>query len=492
MTGPITKIAEQEGYAVHDKAPKIERKPVSLPKLDPRLFEFQTETIHRIVNTPSHGFMPIYEMGMGKTVVALQYAGLLGPTRTLVIAPRMVCSQWEDMADDWWPGHPEIKVIHSGKEAKADAIEQNPGISVVSYRLASYYAQMDFDLVIADESHHVMNHRAAQSQAVFRIFENNVGNPRLMLDATPIMTRPHQIRHQLHCLYPTRYGGHRTFAERYCNMVLNEYTGFREPKGLNKDHVRELRERINLVSHRVTMSEYGHLMPKWRLNTLWVKAKRSTATIDKLFANAKDPSDITDEMLATFTPQKLQAAYDWVDNAVRTQDNICVLTYFHHTCNEVAQHLRNKHGDCLVYAVTGKSPDKKRHRMIQDLLDAPRSILVVTMGCIREGINSLAGFDQALLAELYWSQGYMEQVLGRFRRANRACNVTILAVSGTHEEAVAIKLRERSDDQSMLLRKGATSKKFSKRLLGKRSEKEELAELREAAANRIQADEYGL
>lgn len=504
LKGTIAGIAVERGLHFLDKTSNKRRKKASLANIDERLYSFQRQGVGRILD--ERGYMLAYDTGMGKTPPTCQALATVSPDRTLIIAPAMVRLQWADEIDKWWPNHPEITVVETGKQAKE--VAGNPGpITVVSYNMAVYFKDAKFDALVGDEFHHVMSPKVAMSAAVFKIFENNHANAvRVALTATPIMTRPWQIRHQLHCLYPYRYGGHWAFAERYCRMVLNEHGRGRrvelptgevyyepalKPEGIDQEFAEELRGRLALVMQRVTKEEYGHLLPKWTITPIKVSASRKSAKVMRAIRAAKRASDLKDSMIADLTSEKMSAACEWIKNSLVNNRHLLVLTHLKHTAQEIGGRIRSSTRSALVRNIDGDLTPRKRAKAIQEVLESPSGVLITTMHAVKEGLNSLVAFDQALLAELYWSPGVMSQVLGRLYRVNGSCNVSILVVQGTIEESIVWTLQKRMKDLGKAISTGAAERKLSRAFDEVNDEEDEFQALKQMAANQLAADEYG-
>jgi superfamily II DNA or RNA helicase len=503
LKGTIASIALERGLQFIDKTKPIRKRSAKLRNLDERLYSYQEQGVGHILD--ARGYMLAYDTGMGKTPPTCQALATVSPKKTLIVTPAMVRLQWIDEIEKWWPNHPEVTVVETGKQAKE--VAQSPGpVTVVSYNMAVYFKDAKFDALVGDEFHHVMNQKAAMSAAVCKIFENNHEGHRIALTATPIMTRPWQIRHQLHCLYPYRYGGHWAFAERYCKMVLNEHGRGRrvetpdgevyyepalKPEGIDPEFASELQMRLALVMQRVTKEEYGHLLPKWNIMPIKVAASRKSAKVMRAFRAARRASDLKDSMIADLTSEKMSASCDWIKNALINNPHVLVMTHLKHTAQEIGGRIRSSTRNVLVCNIDGDLSPKRRGKAIEEVLASPAGVLITTMHAVKEGLNSLVGFDQALLAELYWSPGTMSQVLGRLYRVNGACNVAILVVQGTVEENIAWTLQKRMKDIGKAVSAGSAEKKLSAAFDEVNNEEDEFQALKQMAASQLVADEYG-
>ncbi len=110
------------------------------------------------------------------------------------------------------------------------------------------------------------------------------------------------------------------------------------------------------------------------------------------------------------------------------------------------------------------------------------------MASVKEGINTMAGFDNALLAELYYTPGMMTQVLGRFHRLSGACNVAILSIEGSWEEIISFRLQEKIRASGMLQKSAMAEEALNDAL--DEDEDEAFESLRKVAAEMVEEDVY--
>jgi superfamily II DNA or RNA helicase len=77
--------------------------------------------------------------------------------------------------------------------------------------------------------------------------------------------------------------------------------------------------------------------------------------------------------------------------------------------------LQRSHPELRVVAVTGRLGDDERRVVVEELMAAPRRVLVAT-DCLSEGVNLQEGFDAALHYDLPWNPNRLEQREGRVDR----------------------------------------------------------------------------
>jgi len=396
------------------------------------------------------------------------------------------------MLDTWWPGHPEIGVIE--KSADVAKFKDLPFLAT-SYELCYHFKDAKFDAVIVDESHAIANRKAARAKAVRAIMDNNLGALRLLLTGTPIMNEVWQLWHQLDTLWPGRVGTFSQFCERYTNIGSNDYSAW-IPTGVNPRFSSELQARLATMCDRATKQEWEHLLPPFVLTLLRVRTKKKINPREILAEFTRmDAHNATgmDKIVRGFADDKARHAAEFVQEAMTNIDHMVVLTHLKATGMEIAalltKHFNKAYEEVEIFYFDGDVGIRQRNKAIEDAKTCKRAVLVATMHSVKEGINSLVDFDQALLAEMYWSPGLMAQVLGRFQRLNGSCNVTLMIMEGTHEEMIAQSLIKKMGASRQVLKASANERDLNDALQDTMSEEEEFALLQEIVAEHLE-EEY--
>lgn len=169
------------------------------------LLAHQAETIARVLTEETPRFILADEVGLGKTIEACVI--LKGLTRrfshlkTLIVVPASLSKQWfYELDQKFWLRFPSRSV---------DFKESAPGMLITTEdlehddKLWSFVQSQDWDLLIADEAHH-LHKRTALYERVYFLSEH--AQYALILSATPIQRRAQELFHLLRLLDPPRYG----------------------------------------------------------------------------------------------------------------------------------------------------------------------------------------------------------------------------------------------------------------------------------------------
>lgn len=292
----------------------------------------------------------LWDMGVGKTAVALEVLRLLRAwgrfKRALVLVPPIVLTTWEresekvtngefkvalwssdevtakDLAAVGWnkelPKAGYVNTVLASRAEKADVV-------VVSYAMARIEAQqakkekrpsafdhIDYDVVIADESHSIGEWESQQTQAALDLSAK--AGRRILLTGTAA-DHPKKLYPQLRFLAP---GLMPLSYKEYCDKYM-----VRHPEiyhlVLSYKNLDDLNGRVNLVASRMKKSECLTLPPRttidvpFRLGAKQAKrynelVKEQQASVDLFLKNKKHLPVIQDEVHAVNRSDLITAA----------------------------------------------------------------------------------------------------------------------------------------------------------------------------------------
>jgi len=169
------------------------------------LLAHQAETIARVLTEEKPRFILADEVGLGKTIEACVI--LKGLTRrfsqlkTLIVVPSSLAKQWfYELDQKFWLRFPSRSV---------DFKDSAPGMLITTEdlehddKLWSFVKLQHWDLLIADEAHH-LHKRTELYERVY--FLSQHAKYALILSATPIQRRAQELFYLLRLLDPPRYG----------------------------------------------------------------------------------------------------------------------------------------------------------------------------------------------------------------------------------------------------------------------------------------------
>lgn len=356
-----------------------------------------------------------YEMGLGKTASSITALQMRNVKAAVIVCPAMARGVWERELYQWWPNHPEVEALTTGKAVAASTAP----IRIVSYALLN---ELKFDTppeaFIFDELHYLANSRSRRSRIARDITERYPQAFRGGLTGTIFTNDPTSGWNPLDTIYPGRVGTYFKWSKRYTDAYHNGY-GW-EFKGINEKHARELKYRITAMVSRVTKAEVAHLLPDFTPQLVYLDEGQ-----DRL----KAAKDLIESAVAEGTPHVV--GFTWQVNSAK----------------KLAKMLK------LPRAVTGDIPPHKRDKLLEEL-KAGR-ITVATIASTKEAID-LTHAAVAVYAELTYDLLPIVQSLGRLHRLSGTQNVTVKILADPADDEVAQSLQRKIQGLNAVLKLGVS------------------------------------
>jgi SNF2 family DNA or RNA helicase len=162
-----------------------------------------------------------YEMGLGKTLVSVEWAKRKGAEVVIVVAPLNTRRSWINTIKEQLPGTDIFMLENKPKHVLSfkHLREQKPGWYIVGWEMMRTGAitSEHADLIIADEVHRATNMKALQTE-LLREFTSEY---KLALSGTPAGNRPEGLWAVLNWLWPDLYKSYWKWIERYWRTIRN-------------------------------------------------------------------------------------------------------------------------------------------------------------------------------------------------------------------------------------------------------------------------------
>jgi SNF2 family DNA or RNA helicase len=233
------------------------------------LMPFQKQTVAMALERPGIGVYS--EPGLGKTIVGIatgyELANRNEITRTVVVVPAAVRTQWEREILKFTHTRPEDIVVVRGDKKKREAAYaagKDAKWFIVHYDMLSRDKELlsplfDGAFVIADEAHRLKNPGAARTAAMHDLCRT--AKRRMALTGTPVETHPGEWVEILSGFaVPGCLGSTYENLERY--RWKRAHGGFEGAKNVN-----ELRARSKMFFIRFTKAEVAKHLPPLRVQT---------------------------------------------------------------------------------------------------------------------------------------------------------------------------------------------------------------------------------
>jgi superfamily II DNA or RNA helicase len=452
-----------------------------------RLHGYQQESVNKILVDRRH--LLAYETGLGKTPPAIVAADITGAKRILVMCPGTMRHTWVRQFEAWTGKQRKAIIIEHGKDwAK---LEDDHELIVTTYHLVKKAGALTgLDFLIADEGHHIKNARAAISQAALDVRLMNPTSYAVLLTATPIANEPTDAWHQLHWLWPNRFGTFFQFAQRYSNVVWNGYGndigGINEDVGLQN----ELRYRLSVCASRATKLEFAHLLPPLRVSTIRIPYDRKVAfrTLEDKWSDSSQAHLYRlEDALMKASDAKLDTVKAHVKNQLELYDHVVVFTYRRDYAAAIAEVC----DDRICKVITGDIVASKRDVELEVCRQAPKSLVCATMDSVGEGLD-LTYCHLAVFAELTYKPKTLNQAIGRFCRLSgtHGVDVHFVILESTVDEQVALVVLHKIEAANAVLKAGKAETELQSALGVSEDDEGFLARIREVANEMEENDPY--
>src|SRR5690606_3536494 len=163
------------------------------------------------------------DMGLGKTLQAItamaHWLKDNPESKFLIITPASLIYNWKNEFEKFAP-HFNPFIYHGAQRDFIQFLEGDYQVLITSYSLIrndiERFSSMLWEAIVLDESHHIKNYGAKQTQAVLKLN----GKRRIILNGTPIMNNITDLFPQLHFLLPQLFPSFKEFKAQYEKPLL--------------------------------------------------------------------------------------------------------------------------------------------------------------------------------------------------------------------------------------------------------------------------------
>ena len=396
------------------------------------------------------------DMGLGKTIQGIGVAEMLaneaGITKTLIICPTSLKSQWRSEIQRF--SDRNCQLVLGSAQARAEQYDNDSFFTICNYEqvLRDILAieRVNWDLIILDEGQRIKNWEAKTSRIV-----KGLKSPfALVLSGTPLENRLDDLFSVVEFIDDRRLGPSFRFFNRH--RVVDE-----KGKVLGYKKLDELRKNLKPILLRRTRalvmqdlpertSEIVRIEPTDEQYELHGSHMRIVSTIvKKRYINEMDLLRLQKALLmcrmsanSTFlvdkqTPgysSKLERLEELFDELSQEQDRKTVLFSEWTTMLNLIEPLLKKFR--LPYVrLDGSVPQKKRQSLVHTFQKDPDCKLFITTNAGSTGLN-LQAANTVINVDLPWNPAVLEQRISRAHRMGQKnpVQVYILVTEQTIEE----------------------------------------------------------
>lgn len=435
-------------------------------------------------------------MGVGKSISTIALINKYKFKRILIVCPNHLKYNWKDELEKWLVQPLKIQLIKSGKE-----VDKNNDIFIINYesvienrkvkskigndiirenKIFNSLIDMEFELLVMDESHYLSNLRSKRTKALQKLSRNTIH--KLALSGTPMKNRPFELFPVLNILRRDIFPNYFDYAKRYCNLKKTpwgyDYKGSSNLKELNEILTSELmlrRLKSEVLKQlpkktRTFMTISGNISKRYKqiyegLKESLTKMKTgkkqgdSIMSVDEVkeykrllkrkelieleqnrfetlkekfekretFMNMLKNGEVTafekiQEARKEAFKCKIKDLVELINDTVK-QDESCVVFIYHKESFE----LLKKKLESLkinVLGFTGDSTIEERHGQVQRFQEGEGDVFLVTLSTGSTGIT-LTRSNVVIIAQVDWSTDVMKQAEDRCLRIGQDKAVSV-------------------------------------------------------------------
>lgn len=443
----------------------------------------------------------LWEMGLGKTKTAIDYAEYLadqmfqttrpiGTFRVLVICPNTIKRNWAAEIEKH-AGHRDY-IVTEGTLQQRKAQFGTARYTIVNCEQLSYAVtatalrQFTWDLIIVDESTRFKTPNVNRTKALHKMQAKR----RVILTGTPITGKPEDAWSQIEFVAPGTFGSFYGFRDKYLEIGF-----FKEVKGVRKEAVADLAERIGRRSYRILKADVLDLPEKvYAQRTVELTGEQEQAyrqMRDELRVEIESTPRLSASNILTMLLRLTQITaglvgdslqgYRWfedgakvaeLDNLLRDElrgEQVVIFGQYQRELEELAKrYFEPLARDGVPYAmpiIYGPTPEKVRHQLVEEFQAGKRRLLFCQNRTGGIGIN-LTAAQTAIYVTRSWSLEEWLQSQDRLHRIGQKGTVSIvsLVAKGTIDEEITKALEDKQNVADTLTGDGA--RKLAARLLG--------------------------
>lgn len=410
--------------------------------------------------------MIAWEMGLGKTVLALTWLRLHPEIRpAIVVCPASIKINWAREASRWLDKSDRVQII-SGKpngntkpsgnviiinydilsdETGPDPTNKGRRIPI-SYGWWKYLRIIKPKALVLDESQFLKNHKAQRTQAVQDLAR---GVPHVLaMSGTPILNRPIEFYNTIKLIRPELFPSGWDFTQRFC---ARHNTGFGTDvsgasntqelhriltdtimsRCLKKDVLHDLPAKIRSVLplEITNRKEYNEATADF---LGWLERKEGAEAADR--AAGAEALVAIGKLKQLAARGKIKAAKAWISDIIDSGEKLILFAVHHWVVDEIMKEFKAQ-----AVQLTGKETQVQRQAAVDTFQNDDKVRLFVgNIQAAGVGITLTAATQVAFL-ELGWQPGAHDQAEDRAHRIGQGMvvNIYYLVAEGTIEEDIA-------------------------------------------------------
>lgn len=384
-------------------------------------------------------------MGLGKTIQAIAVSSYYQEEwPVLIVCPASMKISWANAFQRWIPtlSANDINVVMTTKCSLNEGL-----VNIVSYdllvKLSKELKELNFKIIIADESHFLKNYKTARATVILPLIKK--AKRALLLSGTPALSRPIELYTQITSLDRTFIMKLTQFGKRYCNGVQNKFGwDFSGASNMEELHL-YMKEKIMI--RRLKSAVLQQLPTKRRqmvvldlsMKTKWKKDKKIFINELEKISTIEKPSDKNVALLPLFSKTaelKLPVVKDYIFDMLEGGRKLLIFAHHRIVLNGICEGLAKSKYHYV--RIDGSTPSDVRQSYCDIFQHDDKCLVaVLSITAANTGIT-LTAASTVIFAELFWNPGALVQAEDRVYRIGQknAVNIHYLVAKETVDDFI--------------------------------------------------------
>lgn len=379
------------------------------------------------------------EMGVGKSVQALEAALQMGVTKLIIVCPGYLCRQWQTEVDKFYvPYGVQSFIVKSSTQKHLPSHFFDKYVIITSYDMAwramPLLASTTYQLAILDEAHFLKSSKAKRTR---RILGKGsflaVTDKAVLMTGTPMTNKPIDLYSMLSSFVPEVLG--KRYMDPY--YFMQQFCGFMGKGSRNEE---QLNGMLKTFMMRRMLKDVAEQLPEIVIS----KIPFSDVKIPAIYEN-----DLAVIQRREVAIAKLPQTIKYIEGLLKNTQKIVVICYHRNTIETLVEEFKSN-GAVAIY---GGITEKQRADRLASFCTGSSEILIAQISTIGIGVDGLQKVsNRVVFAESDWSPAILQQAIARLNRIGQRAStvfVDFLISEGTIEEDIdfAILRKTESIDQ---------------------------------------------
>lgn len=393
-------------------------------------------------------------MGLGKTLQSIgviSYLAQGGMANRLVIVPNHLVINWKKEINKFAP-HLNVLIHRGSQRYGISRLLKDYDLVITTYPVLikdiSIFAELEWEIVIADEAQAIKNRRSRSSKCV-KLLKRNYS---VAVSGTPLETNLDEYYSLCEFISPETLGDWNSFQSRVNSSAFDPISLHQETTHLKLrrtlDDVGSQLPPVVIVPHVLEWpEEQDDIYEDVRLEALRNYPKsggfQASLMLRQLTTHPRLLGLGSNDL--TYMSPKFQTLIDIVEEVFANGERALVFTAFNEMNNLIVRYFQEKFPQYIIASLYGETSAEERQKLVDEInAENTPGLLVCNVIVAGTGLN-IQGANHVIHYNLEWNPAKEDQASWRVVRPGQERNVFIhrLMYENTIDEIIDLRIQSR-------------------------------------------------